>query len=244
MRDVTVAVTTTAAVVTGYCMWARRGSWREPWELGSSITVAGMFGCLLLMAPTRWAQVLSPALHALTGVWNVDDLFGHLSYLIGLTALVFALSSRTNLDGQFLRRRLEAPVAIMLPTLLGLFYVAAPKEHAGDLFKAPATLWLDLYWVVLCGSAGYLLVLLWGLLRVIRRDPRATVTAHIYMVAIIVDGCCLISIVVSRLVSNYPTVITWVLLSVAASGYALAPTYSWRQKARQARAIDPDPALF
>jgi hypothetical protein len=242
MDDVTFLVTTTAAVVTGYCLWVRRGSWGQPWELGSSITVAGMFTCLLFMAPTWWAQLLSTPLHFLTGVWNVDDLFGHLAYLTALIALVKTLVNRIDLaePERFTRKCLELPIAIMLPLLLGLFYAAAPREHARDLFAAPATLWLNLYWVVLCACASYLITLLWRLLLVVRRDPRSRITANVYLAAIMVDSGCVVSIIVSRMVPDYPHVVTWLLLCVAASGYALAPAYSWRQKTKRP-AMEPGP---
>ena len=203
-----------------------------------------MFACLLLMAPTWWAQLLSPVLHFLTGVWNVDDLFGHLAYLTALIALVKTLVNRVNLaeSARFKRKCLEMPITIMLPLLLGLFYAAAPKEHVRDLFAAPATPWLSLYWVVLCGCASYLITLLWRLLLVVRRDPRSRITANIYLAAILVDSGCLVSIIVSRMVPHHPHVLTWLLLCVAASGYALAPAYSWRQKTKRlAMQPGPDP---
>ena len=244
MGDVTFLATTTAALVTGYCLWVRRGSWGQPRELGSTITVAGMFTCLLMMAPTWWAQLLSTPLHSLVGVWNVDDLLGHLAYLTGLIALVNTLVNRVDLaePARFKRLSLEMPIAIMLPLLLGLFYTGAPEEQARDLFAAPATLWLSLYWVALCSAASYLITLLWRLLLVVRRDPRSRIIANVYLAAIMVDSGCVVSVIVSRMIPDYPHMVTWLLLSVAASGYALAPAYSWRRKAkRPARKPGPDP---
>lgn len=231
-------ITIVAAAITGGCLWVRRGAWAHRFELGGCIVAASMFACLLLLEPAL-SLALSTPIHAVTGLWNLEDLLGHLAYLAGLTALFHALVYRTTLDEpkQFLRRYLEMPTAIMLPLLVGLFLVGAPKEHYPDLFQTPITGWMTLYWVALCAAAGYLLVNLLRLLWVVRRDPRSTVTANVYITAIVIDGGCLASILGSRMIHDYPNVITWILLCAAACGYALAPGYSWYRKTR--RAIDP-----
>ena len=74
----------------------------------------------------------------------------------------------------------------------------------------------------------------------VRRDPRSRITANLYLAAIVVNSGCVVSIIVSRMVPDYPHVVTWLLLSVAASGYALAPAYSWREKTKRP-AIKPGP---
>lgn len=236
------AATIATIVITGYCVWVRRGAWTCRWELGSSITAASMFACLLLMSPAL-SLTWSAPLHALTGLWNIEDLLGHLAYLAGLITLVHALANRTNLDDpeKYLRRRLEAPIAIALPLLIALFLVATPAKHWPDLFRAPVTGWMTLYWLALCASASYLLAHLLRLLWVVRRDPRSTVTANIYIAAIVVDLGCVSSVVASRVIAGYPAAVTWTLLCLAASGYAIAPAYSWRRKTRATPRCAPLP---
>jgi len=231
-------LTIIAAAITGGCLWVRRRAWGHRFELGGCIVAASMFACLLLMGPAL-SLALSTPIYAVTGLWNLEDLLGHLAYLAGLTALFQTLVYRTNIDAptRFLRRYLEVPTAIILPLLVGLFVVGTPETHYPDLFQTPVTGWMTLYWVVLCAAAGYLLVNLLRLLRIVRRDPRSTVTANIYITAIGIDGGCLASILASRVIHGYPHVITWILLCAAASGYALAPGYSWFRKTR--RVIDP-----
>ncbi|HTZ12185.1 MAG TPA: hypothetical protein VMC78_00925 [Mycobacterium sp.] len=234
-----VTVITVATVaITGCCLWVRRRAWGHRFELGGSIVAASMFLCVLLMGPALSLAVSTP-IHAVTGLWNLEDLLGHLVYLAGLTALFHTLVYRITLDEpeRFLRRHLEIPMAIMLPLLVGLFIVGTLKEHYPDLFQAPVTGWMSLYWAALCAAAGYLLVNLLRLLRVVRRDPRSTVTANIYITAISIDSGCCASILVSRVIPGYPSIITWVLLCVAACGYAAAPGYSWYRKTRWV--VDP-----
>src|SRR5580693_5547015 len=107
------AATIAAVIITGYCVWVRRDAWNCRWELGSSITAASMFACVLLMNPAL-SLTLSAPLHDLTG----------------LVTLAQTLAKRTNLDDpeRFLRRRLEAPIAIALPLLIGLFIAATPGK--------------------------------------------------------------------------------------------------------------------
>ena len=121
---------------------------------------------------------------------------------------------------------------LALPLLIGLFIVATPGKHWPDLFRAPETGWMTLYWLALCTSASYLLIPILRLLWVVRRDPRSTVTANIYIAAITIDLGCLSSVVASRVIAGYPTAVTWTLLCVAACGYAIAPAYSWHIKTR------------
>jgi hypothetical protein len=233
-----VVITFAAVAITGCCLWVRRGAWGHRFELGGSIVAASMLACLLLMSPAL-SLALSAPIHAVTGLWNVEDLLGHLVYLAGLIALFQTLVYRTTLDEpeRFLRRYLEMPAVIILPMLVTLFAFGTTEEHYPDLFRAPVTGRMSLYWLVLCAAAGYLLVNLLRLLRVVRRDPRSTVTANIYITAISIDFGCLASILVSRVVPGYPSVITWSLLCVAACGYAAAPGYSWYCKARGV--VDP-----
>ncbi len=226
-------ITVATLVITGCCLWVRRRAWGYRFELSGCIVAASMFVCLLLMGPAL-SLALSKPLHAVTGLWNLEDLLGHVVYLAGLIALLHTLIYRITLDEPelFLRRYLEVPTAITLPLLVGLFVVGTPKKHYPDLLKAPVTGWMSLYWAALCAAAGYLLVNLLRLLRVVRRDPRSTVTANIYTAAIIIDSGCLASILVSRMIPGYPSVVTWILLCAAACGYAAAPGYSWYRKTR------------
>jgi len=123
--------------------------WGHRFELGGSIVAASMFVCLLLMGPAR-SLALSTPIHAVTGLWNLEDLLAHLVYLAGLIALFHTLVYRTTLDEpeRFLRRCLEMPTVVILPMLVALFIVGTPKEHYPDLFRAPETGWMNLYWAV------------------------------------------------------------------------------------------------
>lgn len=228
-----IVITVATVAITGYCLWVRRRAWGHRFELGGSIVAASMFVCLLLMGPAL-SLALSTPIHAVTGLWNLEDLLAHLVYLAGLIALFHTLVYRTTLDEpeRFLRRYLEMPTMTILPMLVALFIVGTPKEHYPDLFRAPETGWMNLYWAALCAAAAYLLVNLLRLLRVVRRDPRSTVTANIYITAISIDSGCLASILVSRVIPGYPSAITWILLCLAACGYAAAPGYSWYRKTR------------
>lgn len=236
------AATVITAVIAGYCVWMRRGAWGCRWELAGTVVAAAMFACLILISPVG-SRALSTPIHALTGLWNVEDLLGHLVYLAALATLIHSLVYRINLDRpeQFIRRRLEMPISLALPLLIGLFVVAVPDEHYSDLFQGSVGGMMTAYWVALCAAASYLLIQLVGLLWVVRRDPRSTATANIYIAAIIVDSGCVASIVVSRIIPAYPTAVTWTLLCVAASGYAIAPAYSWHRKTRRTPGPAPLP---
>jgi hypothetical protein len=234
------AITVVATVVTGICVFMRRTAWGCRFELGASIVVVAMLACMLLISPP-FATLWSGPLHAVTGLWNVEDLLGHLVYLMGLITLGNVVAGRIDLGLIWLRPRLEIFLMIVPALLIGIFTQAAPVREYQNLFEAPLTWWLALYWLVVCSAAAWLIVLSVRLLVIVRRDPRSRTTANIYLTALFVDLGCVASVVASQLIHGYPHVITWLLLDAAVCGYAIAPAYSWRQKTRplDLRPIDP-----
>lgn len=176
-------IVTLAAVF--YSLWIRRHTWRSRWEAGASLNIA-LQGCaVLLMSP--WASAtLGPPLHHLFGMWNVEDLLGHICLIVAATAIchhgLARLDDERSLRRLF-RRRIEIPLWLGVPLLVAVFIVADEGYHP-DLFPAHvSTVWFGAYWLVL----GALLIYLFGyagrVLLILRKDPRSTATANLYLIS-------------------------------------------------------------
>lgn len=216
------------ALATG--LWVRRTTWAFKWESAATINLAGILICLVCMLPPA-----TPAfdwLYEVTGIWNLEDLIGHLAYLSGITVLAYVTLNRIELaDATRWRRfRLELPGTIILPTLAGLFAVGSPHRHVRDLFTEPSGLWMACYWVLMQGAAAWVLAhLLWALVVIIRWDPESATMAKIYLIAVGVDLGSLITKVLSLWVHGVGLeMAAWMLVVVSTVGYAAAAIYGMR----------------
>jgi len=65
-----------------------------PWERPATINVALQTFDVLIVMP-QWDDWISAKLHALTGVWNCEELIGHVGYMIGMFSLPGSFSPET-----------------------------------------------------------------------------------------------------------------------------------------------------
>ena len=228
------------AVLVG--LWVRRTTWTFRWECAATINLAAILICLVCMMP-RAAPAYDP-LHSLTGVWNLEDLLGHLTYLAGITVLTHVMLARLTLADlrAFVRQRIELPATILLPTLIGVFVVAAPNHHVADLVIEPAAGWLTCYWLLLCGCGIWVLAhLLWALL-IIHGDPQSATIATLYIVAVLANIGVFVARGMSAVVPAFPGSVTWTLICMATVAYATAAIVGMRRVRRWLTWPPPRPA--
>lgn len=212
-------------------LWVRRITWRCKWECAATINLAGILICLVCMMPAT-----TPAfdwLHDITGIWNLEDMIGHLSYLVGITVLAYVTLNRIELPApaRWRHLRLELPATVVLPVAVGLFVLGSPDHHVSDLYAAPVNFWLACYWLLLVGAALWVLGhLLWALVIIARWDPASATMAKIYLVAVTVDCGALAAKALSLWMPGVGLEETsWVLVCVASGGYAAAAIYGMRR---------------
>lgn len=212
---------------SAYTLWTRRSTWRVQWEGATTTAVIAFTAGIMLITPLVAALWDAP-LHAVTGVWGLEHLIGHLTYLIGLAALLHATIGRIDLPDpqQFFRRRILLPGAVAVPVLIVVFLRCAPDHPVPDLIHddtAPA------YWLLLCATATWIIGnLMWGL-SIVRCSPASRVVADIYLTALGLDGAC-VACLVLHAVSRFPGWPGWMFLCASCMGYTSGAWWSWRLK--------------
>jgi hypothetical protein len=224
-------ITVTLAVVF-YSLWIRRDTWRSRWEADASLNIA-LQGCaVLLMSP--WAsETLGPTLHAVFRRWNVEDLFGHICLIVAATAIIDHGLARLGDQGQWrriFRRHITTPLWLGVPVLVAVFIISNEGYHP-DLFPAHvSTLWFGAYWIVL----GVLLVYLFGyaarVMLILRKDPRSTVTATLYLISAAFGVAATVIQVTTAEAGIDITLPVWLCACLGAIGFAYGSAQSWRAK--------------
>jgi hypothetical protein len=172
-----------ALIAAGFALWVRRSTWCYLWERAGTFHVATIAAySVFVMAPTT---PLFEALHV-TGVWNLEDLIGHMARLVGLGVLAYALLDRLALPHRrlFLRSRIELPAVLLLPVIVGAFIVGAPDAHVTSLVHAYSHSSLTVFWVTTDVARIWLLAHLAWALRTIRLDRDSRLVAGAYLWAV------------------------------------------------------------
>ena len=133
------------------------------------------------------ANTLGVALHNLTGVWNLQNYLGHDCYIVAASAIVYNALGRIADDHALqtsFKQYIERPATLCIPLLLATFSLSrGSKTYARDFFALPTDFWLSVYWMLLCGTLIYLLAFGFRALLVLRKDPRSTHIATLYLLA-------------------------------------------------------------
>jgi hypothetical protein len=223
-------IITLAAVF--YSLWIRRDTWRSRWEADASLNIA-LQGCaVLLMSP--WAsETLGPPLHHIFRRWNVEDLFGHICLMVAAAAIIDHGLARLGDHGEWRRifnRHITTPMWLGIPVLVAVFIVADEGYHP-DLFPAHvSTIWFGAYWIVL----GILLVYLFGyaarVMLIVRKDPRSTATANLYLISAAFGAAATVIQVTTAEAGIDITLPVWLCACLAAIGFAYGSARSWLAK--------------
>jgi hypothetical protein len=231
-------------VITLLCiawsLWIRRVTWSCRWEVAATLNIALQGVAVLLMSP--WAsETIGQWLHALTGKWNVEDYIGHDAYIVAASAVVYNTLGRLEQDNamhQRFRQFVERPATLCIPLLLAAFWLGnGASIYRRDFFDVPTDLWLNIYWLLLCGMLIYLLSYGSRALLILRKDPRSRPIANIYLVASASGiAACLVRLVTAFVpaLQSLPvsTLLVWVFACGCGAGFALTSAHSWRIKTK------------
>lgn len=223
----------------GWSLWIRRVTWTCRWEVAATLNIALQGLAVLLMSPLA-SETLGHWLHALTGKWNLEDYLGHDCYIVAASAIVYNTLGRLADDEAMQRsfkQYVERPATICIPVLLVTFSVGnGARIYAADFFTVPTDFWLNLYWLLLCGTLMYLLVYGIRATLVLRRDPRSRTIANFYLASSIAGiMACLVRIITAFVPSfqnGVGTTMVWIFACLCGAGFALASAHSWRIKTR------------
>jgi hypothetical protein len=222
-----------------WSLWIRRVTWSCRWEVAATLNIALQGIAVLLMSP--WAsETIGHWLHALTGMWNLEDYIGHDAYIVAASAVIYNALGRLADDHAMqksFKLYVERPATICIPLLLATFSLGnGARIYKPDFFEVPTDFWLNTYWLLLCGMLIYLLVYGARALLVLRHDPRSRTIANIYLVAsasgIIACAVRITTAYVTPLQTIEGGTVVWIFACLCGAGFALTSAQSWRMKTK------------
>jgi hypothetical protein len=205
--------------------------------VAATLNVALQGAAVLLMSPLA-SQSVGVWLHALTGKWNLSSYIGHDCYIVAASAVVYNAMGRLQEDDAMqksFKQWVERPATLCIPLLLATFSLGnGARIYRADFFQVPTDFWLNMYWLLLCGTLIYLLVYCSRALLVLRKDPRSRTMANVYLAASI-SGilACLVRITtafVAPIQGVEGSIVVWIFACGCGAGFALASAHSWRIK--------------
>ena len=220
-------------MVIGYSLWVRRDTWWSRWEAAASLALALEACALVLMSP--WAaREIGPILHHNLGVWNTQQLLGHLCLIAAVTANIHHMLVRLADPDQvrlIMRRQLLLPVSAGVTVMVPCFLLS-DQSYRPDLFAATSSdHWIVIYELVGCTVVLFLSGYVSRLMLALRHDPRARTTIHLYLASMtFASAACLIVVASSLIDGDDASTAIWacICLSVGIFGYGSAR--SWREK--------------
>ena len=223
----------------GWSLWIRRVTWSCRWEVAATLNIALQGFAVLMMSP--WAsETIGQVLYSLTGMWNLEDYIGHDAYIVAASAVVYNALGRLQDDHAMqltFRQYVERPATLCIPLLLVTFSVGnGAAIYRPDFFEVPTDFWLNLYWLLLCGTLIYLLGYGSRALLILRKDARSRRIANVYLIASIAGiTACIVRIVtafVPALQAVEGGTLVWIFACMCGAGFALASAHSWRIKTK------------
>jgi hypothetical protein len=233
-----VLITVTLACIA-WSLWIRRVTWSCRWEVAATLNIALQGATVFLMSPFASATV-GHWLHALTGMWNLEDYIGHDMYVVAASAIVYNALGRLQDDHAMqttFKQYVERPATLCIPLLLAAFSLGnGAAIYSADFFELRTDFWLGAYWILLCSTLIYLLGYGARALLVLRKDPRSRKVANIYLAAS-VSGmlACVVRIVTALVPSLQPIengTLVWFFACICGAGFALTSAHSWRVKTK------------
>jgi len=226
-------------VCIAWSLWIRRVTWSCRWEVAATLNIALQGIAVLLMSP--WAsETIGHWLHALTGMWNLEDYIGHDAYIVAASAVIYNALGRLTDDHAMqksFKLYVERPATICIPLLLATFSLGnGAIIYKPDFFEVPTDFWLNTYWLLLCGTLIYLLVYGARALLVLRQDPRSRLIANVYLVASASGILACTVRIVTAYVTPLQTVeggtLVWIFACGCGAGFAITSAQSWRMKTK------------
>lgn len=233
------AVILIALASIAWSLWVRRITWTSRWESAATLSVALQGLGLILVTPVGTATV-GRALHRIMGQKNLEFPVGHTCLILAAAALVYSVLDRIYDDDEELRESfkqwVERPITLTIMGLLAVFSIGGIGAAVAMHGQRPG-MWMNVYWALLCGTLIYLLTYACRALLILRKDWRQRRVADLYLAACASGVLACASRMITTLI---PPVQERTLVNIAVGvlgcmwlgGFALASSYSWRQKNR------------
>jgi hypothetical protein len=177
-----------------------------------------------------WDYTVSSKLHTVTGVWNLEELLGHIGYFVGMFAVLFLVVSRLDMTERqfksYVRYRIELPGVLIISFLVIVFVTGLGRRYIPDTVQAQTTEWLRVYWHIVAIGLTFILFQITRALFILRQDPRSRKAANAYLAAVAVS---VVGLVAFQL--EIPQ-LQWLIIRAEVIAYAIAASYTWHCKQR------------
>lgn len=220
-------------LVALYSLWVRRDTWWSRWEIGITLAIALETCALVLLSP--WAaEELGPALHHVMRAWNIQQLAGHICFVVAVAANIYHVLRRLASFDQIrplYRRHVLWPVQFGTIAMVALFVAADAEYHPHGFSAGDGGAWMDGYWVLMCGLLIYLSGYATRLLLVVRADPRAKATVELYTASSAFALAGLLAQLSTTWIRADISTLVWLCVCVAIAIFAYGSARSWQAKA-------------
>lgn len=214
-------------------LWRRRDTWRSRWDAAATAGIALMGIDVILMEPAV-SDTLSPVLHCITGLWNMEDLVGHLMHLEALMCILYMALSRLKLTDEerrkMMRTRLELPGILIVSVAVALFVRGVPDEDIGDVVLRDPETMMSWYWLLMGSAALYLSGNTIWALSIVARNPGGRKPTNVYIFACSMSIACVLA-GFTDLIHPAPLLI-WSMIRLELLGYSCAALFSWHYRSR------------
>ncbi|OBK88208.1 hypothetical protein [Mycolicibacter sinensis] len=231
MTSVFIGATVLVAL---YSLWVRRDTWWSRWEIGVSSAIALEICALVLMSP--WAaETLGPWLYRAVRMWNLQQLAGHICFVIAIAANIYHVLPRLadfNRIRPLFRRHVQWPAGIGVVALTAVFITAdAGYRPDGFSTRGGGGAWASAYWVLLCGLLIFLSGYASRLLLLVRSDPRAKETVELYTASSAFALAALVAQLSTTWTKTDVSSLVWLCACISVAIFAYGSARSWKAKA-------------
>lgn len=231
MTPALIAVT---VLVTLYALWVRRDTWWSRWEIGITLAIALETAALVLMSP--WAaEELGRWAHRAIRIWNLQQLAGHLCFVVAIAANIYHVLARLADFDQFrpmFRRHVALPVQICMAALVATFLFAnAGYRPDGFSTDGGGGAWARAYWVLLSLLMMYLAGYASRVLSRLRSDPRAKETVELYTASTAFAVAGIMALLSNAWANTNVSQLIWLCTCISVIIFAVGSARSWQAKA-------------
>lgn len=224
-----------ATVMVGlYSLWVRRDTWWSRWEIGITVAIALETCGLVLMSP--WAaETVGPWVHRAVRMWNIQQLAGHICFVVAVSANIYHVLARLADFDRFrpmFRRHVALPVQVAATAMVILFVVAdAGYRPDGFSARGGGGAWASAYWVVMSLVLIYLSGYATRVLLMLRADPRAKETVEIYNASTAFAVAAMMALLSNAWSKADVSALVWLCACISVIIFAYGSARSWKAKA-------------
>ena len=232
----------------GACVWAlwiRRTAWGCRWEGAPTLAIA-MAGASAYLTSPHASSHLDPRLHRLTGLWNLEDVVGHVCGMTPACAMLYMCLIRFDDDNTVQQRFAKwvgLPVTIAIPVMFACFMAGVGSKYDINFEDIEPGPWHAVYWLVFCAVIIYLMARTLQILLLLRRVDGRSIVVSMYITTASLTIVC-VTVMFLHVVTPFNLrAEAWAIAYVATACWAVTPALSWRRRSRPLVIVSPEELL-